>query len=63
MIKYNKLPNTEDIMTAVKNNDGYCPCSPIKTEATKCMCKKFREQEAPAICHCGLYEKVIVENN
>lgn len=27
----------------VKSNDGYCPCSLIKNEDTKCMCKEFRE--------------------
>lgn len=42
----------------LKENNGYCPCSLIKNEDTKCMCKKFREQIATGIsgeCHCGLY--------
>lgn len=37
---------------------GYCPCSLVQTEDTKCLCKEFREQDTPGLCHCGLYEKV-----
>lgn len=37
-------------------NDGYCPCSILKNEDTKCMCKEFREMEEGE-CHCGLYIK------
>lgn len=46
----------EKIKKALKNNDGYCPCSIIKNEDTKCMCKEFREMEE-GTCHCGLYVK------
>lgn len=46
------------VAKAVEKNDGYCPCSLIKTEDTKCMCKEFREQDHPGKCHCGRYEKV-----
>lgn len=42
---------------AVKDNNGYCPCSLEKTPDTKCMCKEFREMEE-GTCHCGLYIKV-----
>lgn len=42
----------------VKQNDGYCPCAVYKTEDTKCICKQFREQDEPGLCHCGRYEKV-----
>lgn len=42
----------------VNANDGYCPCAVLKTEDTKCMCKEFREQTKPGLCHCGRYEKV-----
>lgn len=42
----------------VRQNDGYCPCAIERTPDTKCMCKEFREQDAPGKCHCGLYEKV-----
>lgn len=44
---------------AVKENDGYCPCRPNKTDDTKCMCREFREQikrKELGRCHCGLYE-------
>lgn len=41
----------------VQQNSGYCPCVVIKTDDTECMCKEFREQKTPGVCHCGLYEK------
>ena len=40
----------------IKSNGGYCPCSLIKNEDTKCMCKEFREQESGE-CHCGRFVK------
>lgn len=46
----------------LKENKGYCPCSLIKNEDTKCKCKEFREQIAKGIvgeCNCGLF--VVVE--
>jgi hypothetical protein len=46
------------VRKAIKDNDGYCPCSFIKSSDTKCMCKDFREQDTPGLCHCGLYEKI-----
>lgn len=59
MLKIEKV-GSEEIAAAVKNNDGYCPCSPFKNEDTKCMCKAFREQEESGLCHCGLYKKTII---
>ena len=59
MIKIEKMPNSETIAEAVKNNQGYCPCAIEKTEDTKCMCKAFRERAESSICHCGLYKKTI----
>lgn len=47
-----------EIKDALKENQGYCPCMLIKSEDTKCMCKEFREQTTPGLCHCGLYEKI-----
>ena len=41
----------------VKQNKGYCPCAVEKNDDTECMCKDFREQTTPGLCHCGLYEK------
>lgn len=50
----------KEIIQQLRDNDGYCPCRISKTPETKCMCKEFREQDI-GICHCGLYEKYIVE--
>lgn len=57
MIKYNsdKLVVSK-VKAALKKNDGYCPCSLVKNEDTKCMCKQFREQKT-GVCHCGLFTK------
>lgn len=48
--------HVENIRMKLKENDGYCPCSLLKNEDTKCMCKEFREMEEGE-CHCGLYVK------
>lgn len=45
-----------EIRRALRENNGYCPCSLERTEDTKCMCKEFREMES-GMCHCGLYIK------
>ena len=44
---------------AIKENDGYCCCALEKTDDTKCMCKKFREQQHYGFCDCGRYYKVL----
>lgn len=44
------------IRAMLKANNGYCPCKPLKTEDTKCICKEFMEQGLGE-CHCGLYKK------
>jgi len=46
------------IRQALKENQGYCPCAIIKSDDTECMCKEFREQTTPGLCHCELYEKI-----
>ena len=46
----------KEIRRQLKENSGYCPCSLLKSEDTKCMCKEFREMES-GMCHCGLYSK------
>ena len=56
-MKIQKMPNTEKIQEAVRANEGYCPCRPVKTPETKCMCKSFLEQDE-GVCHCGLYIKI-----
>lgn len=45
-----------EIKRKLKDNGGYCPCSLVKNEDTKCMCKEFREMDE-GVCHCGLYIK------
>ena len=45
-----------EMRKALKENDGYCPCSLVKNEDTKCMCREFREAGVGE-CHCGLYVK------
>lgn len=47
-----------DVAALVQQNEGYCPCSVFKNPDTKCICKEFREQKEPGLCHCGRYEKV-----
>lgn len=47
------------VRTLVDQNDGYCPCAVFKNKDTKCMCKEFREQKEPGVCHCGRFEKVV----
>jgi hypothetical protein len=42
----------------VAQNEGYCPCAVLRNPDTKCMCKEFREQQTPGLCHCGRFEKV-----
>lgn len=36
--------------------DEHCPCTIIKNDDTKCMCKEFRDMQE-GTCHCGLYIK------
>lgn len=50
--------HVEVIRKAIKANYGYCPCSLVRSPATKCMCEEFREQQTPGYCHCKLYQKV-----
>ena len=53
------------ISELVKANSGFCPCSIIKNEDTKCIvvgsvvgCKEFREQKSTGFCHCRRWEKI-----
>lgn len=46
------------IKDLVDQNNGYCPCTVVKTDDTKCMCREFKEQEI-GLCHCGRFEKVV----
>lgn len=50
------------VRKGLKESGGYCPCRPIKSEETKCMCDEFRHQVADpdfeGFCHCMLYYKI-----
>lgn len=48
----------EAVRAALRENEGYCPCRLFKEPDSKCMCKEFREQTTPGLCHCELYRKV-----
>lgn len=57
-IKVNKDQElVKSIRQKLKENGGYCPCSLLRNEDAKCMCKEFREMKQGE-CHCGLYIKV-----
>ena len=56
-MKIKRLPDTNDIVLLIKENNGYCPCKVLKNEDTKCICKEFLEQKK-GIFECGLYEKI-----
>ena len=64
MIKITTNPDKQlvaEIRAKLKDNDGYCPCSLIKDNSTKCMCQEFRnqiERNESGECHCGLYRIV-----
>ena len=65
MIKYtDDTELKEQILHALKDTSGYCPCRIDHTPDTKCMCKEFRDMEE-GTCHCGLYIKTKAkkENN
>lgn len=52
----------EQIKKTLKENGGYCPCTFVHNDDTKCMCKEFRDaikkDDFFGSCHCGLYEKI-----
>ena len=61
MIKYtDDTELKEQILQALKDNSGFCPCRIDRTPDTKCMCKEFRDMEEGA-CDCGLYIKAETE--
>ena len=47
----------KSIRELVELNNGYCPCAIEQTPDTLCMCKEFREQDKPGLCHCGRFLK------
>ena len=53
-VKLNK--DVHDVLKALKENDGYCPCMLGKNDNTKCCCKGFQKQKSGE-CHCGIFSK------
>lgn len=47
------------IETAIKENNGYCPCMIEKNDDTICMCKQFRDLSHAEFCHCQQFYKVL----
>ena len=45
--------------SAIAENGGYCPCSVMQNEDTRCICKEFFEQDRDGPCQCGLYYKKV----
>lgn len=68
MIKITTNSNKEHvakIRAQLKENDNYCPCSVVKNDSTKCMCKAFRDQidrGESGFCHCELYQAIITND-
>ena len=54
--------NAQEIKERLKENGGYCPCTIIRNDDTKCMCKAFREGKENE-CHCGLFIRTEIEDN
>ncbi len=60
-----RLNDNEEVVKKIKEGlkkkGGYCPCRLEKSDATKCICKEFKEQIADpnfeGYCHCMLYYK------
>jgi ferredoxin-thioredoxin reductase catalytic subunit len=56
--KYKLNPDKEKvkkIQEALKKSNGFCPCSLVQDENTKCPCLELRTQN---ICHCELFVPV-----
>lgn len=48
----------QNIKRRCEINEGYCPCSPEKSEKTMCPCEAVRTNGE---CHCGLYVELLTE--
>lgn len=56
-----KINEDIELVKSILHNlslNPYCPCSLIKDEDHKCMCKEFRQSLELGPCHCGLYVRV-----
>lgn len=59
----NDKERADMIIEGLRRRGGYCPCMVAKNEDTKCRCKEFREMPAPCTCLCGLFHKIIIEED
>lgn len=62
-MKLKIIPNPDEeiyksVTEAVKNNNNFCPCIITHTEASKCMCEDFRNQDVEGECHCSRFIKI-----
>ena len=48
--------HARNVIKALRENDGYCPCALEKTESTKCICKDF-DKMIEGTCRCKLFIK------
>ena len=48
--------DAKDIIKAMGENNGYCPCMIKQTADTLCCCKAFRNKKS-GTCHCGIFSK------
>lgn len=48
--------DAKDIIKAMGENNGYCPCMIKQIEDTLCCCKAFRNKKS-GTCHCGIFSK------
>ena len=58
-----KIGDIKDYKELIRKNGNYCPNCKIKEKDSKCMCKKFRDQNYEGLCPCGLYFKRKVMKN
>ena len=47
------------VRAALADNKGYCPLQLEHLPENTCMCKWFRDQKTAGECHCGLYIKIV----
>lgn len=57
MLLNDKNPELNEVLTQMKENEGYCPRSLTKDPDTKCPCKEFRETQQ-GVCPCGAFIKI-----
>ena len=53
------VANINAVLDAIDKCDGYCPCQPGHSAATKCHCADLRNNKALGEpCICGIYVKM-----